>query len=186
MLIGWQRQRSSAPESVCAPQSLDVVPGGGDGCDPGNDAGISGLNHRLPSCSTCHRRLRSTAPAPSLHLAGLHFAPATSRQDRFPGRGAQRTEKIIPVLFIHPSKWFLVQIVEHRLVPCQRLFAWKMTFNHRRTRGRLTSARAASLLPPIASSLCDNVLYRLSLRYRSYYSATRAAMVALKRSNTVR
>lgn len=97
-------------------------------------------------------------------LAGLHLRlRPVDRIDFRPG-GAQRTEKIIPWSFIHLVKMVLVQIVEHRLVPCQRLFAWKMTFNHRAPAALNLGAGGIANVAHRQFAKRDNWPYRLPLR----------------------
>ena len=52
--------------------------------------------------------------------------PATSRSDRFPG-----AKEVIAWAFVHLVKVVAVQIVQHRLIPGQRLLTREVTFDHR-------------------------------------------------------
>ncbi len=91
-----------------------------------------GLNHCLPLLSNVHKRFRNdcTCAISSLWRACiLRLRPVNRVNLRT--RGRQGAEEVIARAFVDLVKLIQIEVVEHRLIPRQRLLAREVTFNHR-------------------------------------------------------
>ncbi len=116
---------------------------------------ISGLNRRLPSCSTCHRRLRNDcASAIFFTLAGIpHLRLATADTD-CAGRRSAQPKNYPPVPLYTASKWFCGPDSRASTGPMPAPVRVENDLNHRAPAVVLNLARVASLMLPIASLRC--------------------------------